>query len=156
VTKVLGSVGDVRELMVRWWHQNDEAALLTLLQLGAQYSGTRSLRQATAAYAEYLVCTHLGGQRLPQSSGIGDCRPPTGRVVEVKSTIRPVCDWTLQYAPGKNDYALVRFNPADWRVIEAWFVPMGVAKRHALGMRFRLRMKGSWRDDSEELSLGSY
>jgi hypothetical protein len=148
-------MGYTRGLMVSWWHESDEAALAVLRRCGAQYSGTRHLGNATAAYAEYLVCKCLRGERLRQASGEGDCRPPTGRVVEVKATTSPFAGWNLQYGPGKNDYGLVRFNLADWRVTEAWFVPMHVAKRH-ISPSCRLPMRGPWQALSQRLPLHRY
>lgn len=149
-------MGYTRDLMIRWWWEEDRQALERLLAVRALYSETRDLGNVVAAYGEYLVCRAVGGERLRQAGGEGDCRPPKGRVIEVKTTSHPTRGWTLQYAPGRNDYALVRLNLEDWRVVEAWFLPMTLARRHVRGRHNRISPNGPWRADARPLPLHRY
>lgn len=64
--------------------------------------------------------------------------------VEGKTTRSASGGWNLGYEPRRYDYALLRVDIVDWRVVEAWFVPMPVARRHARGQRHRLAARGDW------------
>lgn len=140
--------------MVRWWHEGDELALERLVALGALYSGTRDLKNVVAAYGEYLVCRALDGERLPQPGHRGDCRPPKGRVVEVKTTSSPSVGWNLgRYELANRDYAVVRLRESDWRVLEAWLVPLPLARRYAAGYQHRLARRGEWKLRAAPLRL---
>jgi hypothetical protein len=148
-------MGRTQTLMQRWWSDGDVEALALLMQSRALRSGTRTLNNVVGAYGEYLAWRALGGVRLAQASGEGDIKPLHGRVVEVKATASPR-DWRLQYRPRTNDYALVRFDPIDWRVTEAWFVPLAVAQRYVVGPNNTLKARGEWRAKARPLQLNRY
>ena len=138
-------MGRARVEMVKWWSDGDLDALAWLLEHRVQYSGTRRLGGAVGAYGEYLVWREFGGTRHPQSSGLGDVAPARGRrAIEVKTTCSATSGWNLGYEPRRYDFALLRVDVNDWRVVEAWFVPMPVGRRHVRGQRHRLAARGDW------------
>ena len=146
-------MGYTRPLMCRWWRDEDADALERLLRLRALYSPTRDLGNAAACYGEYLVARALGARRLAQAHPQADCVLPSGRLVEVKTTTHPRRGWPLRYRPLRTDYAVLRFDPADWRVTEAWFVPLRVAQCHATGEHHTLPADGTWHRRARPLEL---
>ena len=109
-----------------------------------------------AAFGEYLVWRKFEGTRNPQASGQGDVNPARGRrIIEVKTTSGRSNGWNLNYRPTRLDYALLRIDTSDWSVVEAWFVPLPVARLHAKGGRHRLSTAGKWQGDrrTRRLSL---
>jgi hypothetical protein len=144
---------------LRWWQDHDQQALDWLLRHGAQYSGTRDLKNATAAFGEYLVWREFGGTRNAQASALGDVNPVRRRrIIEVKTTCGKTNGWSLRYRRTGHDYALVRLDPESWRTLEAWLVPLPVAQRHAEGGSYRISARGSWRSERHvrRLHLGRF
>jgi hypothetical protein len=134
--------------MTNWWAHRDPDALAWLLDdcRRVQRGRTRRLSCAVGDYGEYLVWKALGGSRTAQASGRGDVElGGRRRVVEVKTTSHPTRPWYLGYASLQDtDFALVRVDPLDWSVAEAWFVPLPVARRHVEGPRNQLVRGGRW------------
>ena len=133
--------------MAKWWTYGDAEALAWLLdeRRRVQRGPTRRLSCAVGDYGEYLVWKALGGTRAAQASGQGDIElGGRRRVVEVKTTSDRKRPWYLGNMPAVNDFALVRIDVRDWSVTEAWFVPLPVARRYAVGSRYQLAAGGRW------------
>lgn len=92
-------MGRTAKVMTAWWYEQDRVAFHALKDAGACYSDTPDRGNAVAAFGEHLVHRAVGGNRLPQASGEGDIRLPTGRIVEVKTTSQNAKNGTSATCP---------------------------------------------------------
>jgi hypothetical protein len=139
------AMGVARVQMERWWSDGDGDALRWLLANGVVYSATRDLKNAVAAYGEYLASRAFNVRRVSQAHGLIDGFLPNGRGLQIKTTSQGTTGWNLRYVADV-DYALVRVELPTWRVVESWLVPCAVAAKHRNG-NARLPRRGLWQAD---------